>query len=124
ILEEGDWQMMLAASDTGLLFVGGLNETIDAALRRFDRVYPGCGLMQDDRLLAPYAEQLRDYIRGERRALNVPLDLDAAASGTPFRHAVWEGLRAIPYGETITYAELARRIGKPAAARAVGAAVG
>ena len=45
-------------------------------------------------------------------------------AGTPFQHLVWEGLRAIPYGETVSYAELARRIGRPGASRAVGSANG
>jgi methylated-DNA-[protein]-cysteine S-methyltransferase len=45
-------------------------------------------------------------------------------AGTSFQRLVWEGLRAIPYGETISYAELARRIGRPGASRAVGSANG
>jgi methylated-DNA-[protein]-cysteine S-methyltransferase len=53
-----------------------------------------------------------------------PFDLPLRLRGTPFQLAVWEALRAIPRGETIAYAELARRVGKPAAVRAVGAAVG
>jgi methylated-DNA-[protein]-cysteine S-methyltransferase len=53
-----------------------------------------------------------------------PFDLPIRLRGTPFQVAVWEALRAIPRGETIAYAELARRVGAPAAVRAVGAAVG
>jgi methylated-DNA-[protein]-cysteine S-methyltransferase len=53
-----------------------------------------------------------------------PFDLPIRLRGTPFQLAVWEALRAIPRGETIAYAELARRVGAPAAVRAVGAAVG
>ena len=64
--------------------------------------------------------QLTEYFAGARRAFDLPL----AASGTPFQRRVWEALRRIPYGETISYGELARRIGKPTASRAVGAANG
>ena len=64
--------------------------------------------------------QLREYFAGTRRTF----ELDLALRGTPFQVAVWEELCRIPYGDTITYAELARRIGKPSAVRAVGAANG
>lgn len=66
------------------------------------------------------ARQLAEYFAGSRTAF----DLELAPRGTPFQRAVWNELLRIPYGETITYAELARRIGKPAAVRAVGAANG
>ena len=64
--------------------------------------------------------QLREYFEGERRDFELPL----APAGTPFQLRVWEELRRIPYGETISYGELARRIGRPTASRAVGAANG
>ena len=64
--------------------------------------------------------QLREYFDGARRAFDLPL----APEGTAFQRRVWEALRRIPYGETISYGALARRVGKPAAARAVGAANG
>ena len=71
----------------------------------------------------PFAEtitQLRAYFAGELQEFDLPL----AATGTPFQITVWQELQAIPYGETISYGELARRIGKPQAARAVGLANG
>jgi methylated-DNA-[protein]-cysteine S-methyltransferase len=64
--------------------------------------------------------QLAEYFSGQRHTF----DLELAPRGTPFQLAVWNALRDIPYGDTISYAELARRIGKPAAVRAVGAANG
>jgi methylated-DNA-[protein]-cysteine S-methyltransferase len=73
---------------------------------------------RDDAALAEVAAQLRAYMRGELRRFAVPL----AASGTAFQHRVWDALREIPYGETAPYGEIARRIGAPAAARAVGLA--
>jgi methylated-DNA-[protein]-cysteine S-methyltransferase len=72
---------------------------------------------------APFAalrDQLAEYFAGERQEFDVPIRL----SGTPFQQRVWRELERIPYGATITYAELARRIGSPTASRAVGAANG
>lgn len=76
-----------------------------------------------DRDAGPFAEvtrQLTEYFDGSRTEFDVPLALD----GTPFQRTVWEALTTIPYGETVTYGELARRIGRPTASRAVGLANG
>jgi methylated-DNA-[protein]-cysteine S-methyltransferase len=62
--------------------------------------------------------QLEAYFAGRLRVFDLPLRL----TGTPFRLRVWEQLRQIPYGQVISYGELARRVGKPTAARAVGGA--
>jgi methylated-DNA-[protein]-cysteine S-methyltransferase len=64
--------------------------------------------------------QLEEYFAGERRDFSLPLPLE----GTPFQTTVWSALRTIPYGATVSYGELARRIGRPSASRAVGAANG
>ena len=64
--------------------------------------------------------QLAEYFDGTRRDFDLPLSAD----GTAFQRRVWDELRRIPYGATISYGELARRIGKPTASRAVGAANG
>ena len=65
--------------------------------------------------------QLQQYTAGKSVRFTVPLDLSA---GTPFQQAVWQTLRKIPRGETRSYAWVARQIGKPKAARAVGTACG
>jgi methylated-DNA-[protein]-cysteine S-methyltransferase len=70
---------------------------------------------------APVRDQLEAYFAGELVEFDVTLDLDEA---TPFRRSVWSALVEIPYGETVSYGELARRLGLPTAARAVGAANG
>lgn len=64
------------------------------------------------------AEELNEYFAGKRQAFTVPL----SPHGTRFQLAVWEALRAIPYGETRTYGEIAGAVGRPKAARAVGMA--
>ena len=65
--------------------------------------------------------QLAEYFAGRRRVFDLPLDLGA---GTDFQQTVWRGLLQIAPGTTTAYGELARRIGKPQAVRALGAAVG
>ena len=74
----------------------------------------------DDPVLAEAAKQLREYFNGERQTFTVPLN----ASGTAFQKTVWAALCDIPYGTTISYGELARRVGNAAASRAVGLANG
>lgn len=70
--------------------------------------------------VAELRRQLDEYFAGERRAFDLPL----APVGTPWQRAVWAALLEVPYGETITYTELAARAGRPGAARAAGAANG
>jgi len=72
---------------------------------------------------APFSivrQQLAEYFAGERQQFDVPLKL----AGTPFQQRVWHELVRIPFGTTITYAQLAQRIGQPTASRAVGHANG
>jgi methylated-DNA-[protein]-cysteine S-methyltransferase len=66
------------------------------------------------------AEQLRQYFAGERQQFELALEPE----GTAFQRLVWSGLLSVPYARTIDYGELARRVGNPRAARAVGAANG
>jgi methylated-DNA-[protein]-cysteine S-methyltransferase len=70
-------------------------------------------------VLREAAAQIREYLAGGRVAFDLPL---AFEGGTAFQREVWSALRAIPYGARVGYAELAARIGRPRAVRAVGAA--
>ncbi|HWJ69873.1 MAG TPA: methylated-DNA--[protein]-cysteine S-methyltransferase [Sphingobium sp.] len=74
----------------------------------------------DHPLLIEAERQLAGYFAGERRAFDLPLDF----RGTAFQQMVWTALLDIPFGETRSYAQIARAIGAPAASRAVGAANG
>lgn len=74
----------------------------------------------DPDALEDAVDQLAAYFRGERQDFDLPLHL----VGTPFQRQVWAALQQIPYGETISYGELARRVGRPQAQRAVGLANG
>jgi methylated-DNA-[protein]-cysteine S-methyltransferase len=81
---------------------------------------PGRGWRTADEPFAAAREQLDAYFDGELREFELPLALD----GTPFALRVWGALRAIPYGTTCSYGQIAERIGSPRAARAVGLANG
>ena len=105
----------------GLLLVGD-----EAGLRRIHfqsgrhPMRPDPVWRQDPAPFRALAGQLREYFARERRAFDLPL----TPEGTPFQLATWQALTQIPYGQTISYVELARRVGRPSAARAVGAANG
>jgi methylated-DNA-[protein]-cysteine S-methyltransferase len=75
---------------------------------------------RDDRWFVGIAGQLEDYFAGRLTRFDIRLQL----TGTEFQRQVWSELQRIPYGETVSYGELARRIGNPAAVRAVGLANG
>ncbi|MBT8067349.1 MAG: methylated-DNA--[protein]-cysteine S-methyltransferase [Gammaproteobacteria bacterium] len=74
----------------------------------------------NEKPLAEARRQLQEYFAGERKTFDLPLHL----SGTEFQVSVLEALQKIPYGETVSYGEIAKRIGRPRAMRAVGAANG
>ena len=86
----------------------------------------GTGWVKDDgsgpaaAVLARAREQLNEYFARTRTTFDLPLD----PAGSAFERRVWDALRAIPYGSTVSYGELARRLGDPRATRAVGAANG
>lgn len=107
----------------GTLLIAGDEE----AVRRIDfpkhgkASRPQCGWTESSR--GPVGEavkQLREYFAGGRAEFDLPL----APEGTAFQRTVWRRLQDIPYGETISYGELAKRVGNPKASRAVGAANG
>ncbi|HTR68516.1 MAG TPA: methylated-DNA--[protein]-cysteine S-methyltransferase [Terriglobales bacterium] len=111
-LESPVGPLLLTADDAGLrsiLFVNGR-----------ERAQPDPAWRRNRQPLAEAIRQLRAYFAGELTAFDLPL----APEGTEFQRAVWDELCNIGYGETISYGELARRIGNPKASRAVGLANG
>jgi methylated-DNA-[protein]-cysteine S-methyltransferase len=78
------------------------------------------GAVRDGDPLREARRQLEEYFAGERREFSLTLE----PAGTDFQRRVWQALRGIPYGATMSYGELARRIGNPRAVRAVGLANG
>jgi methylated-DNA-[protein]-cysteine S-methyltransferase len=100
---------------------GGLVAILWDADEKTERVRLPASKRQDRHPQLIKAErQLNDYFGGRRKRFSVKLDL----RGTPFQRKVWRALLKIPFGETRTYGEIARQLGHPNAARAVGAANG
>ncbi|MHC1745777.1 MAG: methylated-DNA--[protein]-cysteine S-methyltransferase [Negativicutes bacterium] len=83
-----------------------------------DEKVPVDALVKETPLIKEAAQQIKEYLAGKRKVFDIPI----AAKGTPFQQIVWEALRAIPYGETRSYKEIAENIGQPKACRAVGMA--
>ena len=109
-MESPAGRLLLAATEKGLCGVHFGGELPQA---RKGEVW-----IESQEALRPYVEQLQAYFRGELREFTCPLDL----RGTAFQKLCWEALRRIPYGQTCTYAEIARAVGRPQAFRAVGQA--
>lgn len=104
----------------GVLVAAGFEEAAPRLLARLEARFGPLEVREADDP-AGAASALRRYLAGAASALDA---LAVDLGGTPFQRAVWEALRGIPCGTTVTYAELARRVGRPRAVRAVGAANG
>ena len=107
-------ELTLVASDAGLRAVLWPTER-DGRVTFAETIEDG-----DHPVLTAAKTQIAEYLAGERSSFDLPLDL----VGTDFQIDVWHALDAIPFGETQSYGELADTLGKPGAARAVGAATG
>jgi methylated-DNA-[protein]-cysteine S-methyltransferase len=108
------------ASPVGELLLAAEDGFLTGLYLAAEQHAPPAGAVRDDPAFAAARGQLEEYFAGERRAFDVPL----APPGTAFQQHAWQELRRIGYGETITYAELAARLGRPTAVRAAGAANG
>ena len=111
-------ELMLVATEDQLVGVRFSPHADLAGASR--RSPPGQGGTRADAILDRTRAQLDAYFAGRSTTFDLPL----GACGTPFQAKVWKALRAIPFGETVSYGELARRLGEPKAMRAVGAANG
>lgn len=105
-------ELLLAGGADGLTLIGFPK----GSMRR----EPEPDWIFNEKPLAEACRQLREYFAGDRRQFDLPLKL----SGTDFQVSVLRALQEIPYGETVSYGEIAKRIGRPRAVRAVGAANG
>ncbi|WP_239616572.1 methylated-DNA--[protein]-cysteine S-methyltransferase [Cohnella mopanensis] len=115
-----DWNLHLSATSVGLCYVGSPNYPLQQLVDWTQSRFPGYTLIQDNEKLKPFTDELVEYLEGTRLNFAMPIDV----RGTPFQLAVWNALRDIPYGQTKSYSDIAEHIRKPAAVRAVGAAIG
>ncbi len=102
----------------GRLVTTHLPDNAQRTRRRIAREWPGA--VEDTKALPGFRKQVIDYFKGKPVDFNIDIDVSDLP---PFRRAVIEVCRGIPYGETVSYADLARAVGKPGAARAVGGAM-
>jgi methylated-DNA-[protein]-cysteine S-methyltransferase len=120
LLKNGPWTMSLAATTEGLCYVGSQNAPFEELATWVKKRLPTNVLSEDEHILKPYAVELIDYLEGRRKTFTLPMDLH----GTAFQQAVWNVLQNIPYGQIVSYTDIAEQIQKPNAVRAVGTAIG
>ena len=111
----------VAATPRGVCKIALGKETAQDFIGWLER-YVGLAPHKSERMgiVALALDQIEEYLNGVRREFDLPLDL----RGTEFQRRMWSTVAAIPYGQTRTYADIARTMGKPLAVRAVGAANG
>lgn len=107
-------KLTLVATDAALCELSWGGDPNDRSLA------PAATPMPSHPVLTQAVRELREYFSGARRSFDVPVE----TAGTDFQQEAWVALREIPYGETISYGEQARRIGRPKAVRAIGGANG
>jgi len=120
LLKFKDWKFYIASTSKGLVFVGSQNKPFEELFEWAKKRFPGSPLVEDDKKLEPYVVEITQYLEGERKTFTVPFEY----VGTQFQLAVWNALCKIPYGQMKSYSDIANDINKPAAVRAVGAAIG
>ncbi len=120
LLSYKDWNLYIAATDKGLCYVGSQNKSFLELSNWAEKKFPGSALKEDAEKLVHYAAEIIEYFEGKRKNFTVPFDYH----GTEFQVEVWNALCEIPFGETKSYSDIANYINKPAAVRAVGAAIG
>lgn len=112
--------LTVALSPQGICRLSFPNESPSEMVAALKAIFPQATMKENPGVAEEVFRQLNEYFAGKRCIFDLPLDL----RGTPFQLHVWQALRAIPYGTTCSYGDIARTIGRPRAARAVGRAIG
>ena len=107
----------LGSTQQGLAFVGSAN----GPKNEYQRFYPEATPIIDQQANQLAVTALATYLTGKSQSFDLPLD---QTSGTPLQRQVWQALQQIPYGQTVTYSELATTLNRPTAVRAIASAVG
>ena len=119
IVDSALGRLLVAGTRHGLCFAA-LGDSDRAIISELRADYPKASIQRDDGLAGKWARAISKNLSGGSMILDLPLDI----RGTAFQRSVWDQLRTIPRGETRSYTEIARRIGRPRAIRAVGTANG
>ncbi|PEK87003.1 methylated-DNA--[protein]-cysteine S-methyltransferase [Bacillus mycoides] len=119
LITHKNWCLHIAATENGLCFIGSQNENFEELNLWARKKLPQHILTHNPDYLLTYTKEVIEYLENKRETFTFPID----AYGTAFQLAVWNTVREIPYGETHSYSEIAERIQKPNAVRAVASAI-
>lgn len=119
-LDHGNWKLIAVKTKKGLCYVSSPGQTLDELKIRLTKRFSAFDLHENPLSLKPYIDELIAYFNGSTQTFRLPIDVE----GSPFQLEVWEALNQVPYGQTVSYSEIAQRINRPAAVRAVGTAIG
>lgn len=120
-VESDLWDGFLVVSDKGLAYVSHQTKDLNDITAWQRKNYPEAMLISDSQKVAVYKKQFKEYLAGKRYTFDLPVDL----KGTPFQLEVWAALLDIPYGQTVSYLDLAIKINRDhKSAQAIGGAVG
>ncbi|MFY0520764.1 methylated-DNA--[protein]-cysteine S-methyltransferase [Lysinibacillus sp. UGB7] len=112
--------MYIVASEEGLVYIGTPNAPFDEVEVWAKKPFKGYSFEANKEKLELYVKQLTAYLNGQLTEFDLPVHV----KGTAFQLAVWDALKALPYGTTTSYSAIAQGIGNPKAVRAVGSAIG
>lgn len=111
-------EVSLASTSSGVVCCSLPGDRAKTVIHWVREHLPGAAIIHGRGRNGPAIRAVQDFVAGRRHDLDLPLDL----RGTDFQRSIWNALREVPYGETISYGELARRAGHPGATRACGTA--
>lgn len=120
LLHNDTWHLYIAATDKGLCYVGSPHAPFAELATWVEKHIPDGELKENKNAMEPYETELLEFLAGRRKEFKMPLDL----RGTEFQYTVWNELLKVPFGGRATYTELAEKIDRPDAVRAVGTAIG
>ncbi|MEB7436689.1 methylated-DNA--[protein]-cysteine S-methyltransferase [Mammaliicoccus sciuri] len=115
ILKHLNKKLDIYASDEGLAFVGSFDKE-----NEIHQFISNIEIKENQDKVKPFIDQLNEYFNGTRNSFDLKIDINSS----PFNEIVWQALTKISYGETTTYSDLANKINKPNAFRAVASAIG
>ena len=117
VIDSGVGRVLVAATEMGVCSVT-IGASEGALVRDLKREYPAAAISEAPNARSEWTRAIAQHVRGDAPDLDLPLDIQATA----FQWKVWRELQRIPYGETRSYGDVAKRIGKPRAVRAVARA--
>lgn len=120
LLTNREWRLYIAATKKGLCYVGSSNAPFEELSEWVKKHIPNGELIENKAETQMYTTEIIDYLEGIRREFTMPLDL----RGTEFQQKVWGELLKVSFGQDATYTEIAERMNRPDAVRAIGTAIG